>query len=251
MSWPLISDFSRLLQNPKVAFRDPALRECSIELDNLGQPKPRSGNFATVYRGFRPDGRAFAIKVFNRFADERHERYQAISKYLQDHQVSCLVNFEYQEKGIRSASDNKLYPLLMMDWVPGVTLFEWARDRCREGYQEALAIGADVWLQLVRELAAHHVVHGDLQHGNVMVTSDGYFKLVDYDGMAVPELFGRRNLETGLIPYQHPRRDAQTPLFAGLDNFSALVIYVALRALAANPRLWSTYATAPADYPAG
>lgn len=245
MSWPLISDFSRILQNPKVAFRDPSLRECSIEVDNLGQPKPRSGNFATVYRGFRPDGREFAIRVFNRAADDRRERYQTISKYLGDRKLSSVVGFEYDEKGIRSASDGKLYPLVIMDWVPGVTLFEWCRDRSREGYQEALAIGADVWLQLVRELAAHHVVHGDLQHGNVLVSHDGYFKLVDYDGMGVPDLFGQRNIEIGLVPYQHPGRNWETNLFPGIDNFSALVIYVALRALAASPRLWLTYVDTP------
>jgi len=40
-------------------------------------------------------------------------------------------------------------------------------------------------------------------------------------------------LEIGLEPYQHPGRDFETKLFPGLDKFSALVIYVALRALAA------------------
>jgi serine/threonine protein kinase len=241
MSWPLVTDFSRMLQTPKMAFRDPVLRECTVEKNHLGQPKPRSGNFATVYRGYRPDGSEFAIRVFNRQADLRLERYQAVHNYLKDRSIWSIVNFSYDEKGIRSASDGKLYPLLTMDWVPGVTLFEWARDRSREGYQEALAIGADVWLQLVRQLAAHNIVHGDLQHGNVMVSSEGHFKLVDYDCMAVPEVMGQRNLEIGMVPYQHPGRNEQTRLFPGLDNFSGLVIYVALRALSAAPSLWYTH----------
>ena len=222
-SWPLISDFSRMLQTPKVAFRDPALRDCTIEKNNLGQPKPRSGNFATVYRGYRGDGSEFAVRVFNRRGDERRDRYQIVSDYLAQREVWCLVNFHYDEKGIRSASDGKLYSLLTMDWVPGVTLFEWARDRSHEGYQQALAMGADVWLQLVRHLAENNVVHGDLQHGNVLVSAEGYFKLVDYDCLAVPELLGRKNLEIGMVPYQHPGRNAETPLFEGIDNFSALV----------------------------
>ncbi len=240
MDWPLISDFSRMLQNPRVAFRDTGLRSCRVEMDNLGQPKPRSGNFATVYKGFREDGSEFAIRVFNRRADLRREAYQAKSEYLQKNHVFSLVNFQYDEKGVR-ASDGKLYPLLTMDWVPGITLFEWVRDRCREGYAEALSIGADVWLQVVHEMANAEIVHGDLQHGNVLVDSQGYFKLVDYDCMAVPELFGRENFEIGMEPYQHPARNAQTQMFLGLDNFSALVIYVALRALAAAPQLWMTF----------
>ncbi|MCU0979473.1 MAG: AarF/UbiB family protein, partial [Pirellulaceae bacterium] len=239
-SWPLISDFSRVLQNPQVAFRDPDLRNCTVEMNQLGQPKARSGNFATVYRGYRPDGSEFAIRIFNRRQDERLEHYRTISDFLENRTVSSIVRFDYDERGIRSAGDGKLYPLLIMEWVPGITLFEWTRDRCREGYVEALQIAADVWLHLVRELTQHEIVHGDLQHGNVMVSPEGHFRLVDYDCMCVPSLIGRRNLETGLPPYQHPGRNADTLLFPGLDNFSALYIYVALRALAAAPYLWIT-----------
>ncbi|WP_197442554.1 protein kinase domain-containing protein [Lignipirellula cremea] len=233
-----------MLQNPKIAFRDADLKECSVEKNNLGQPKPRSGNFATVYKGFKGVGQEFAIRVFNRAANERRERYQALNDYLKDRRLGCLVDFTYDEKGIR-APDGKMYPLVTMDWVPGVTLFEWSRERAHEGYQEAFAIAAEVWLSLVRELASHGIVHGDLQHGNVLISSEGQFKLVDYDCMAVPELMGRRNLEMGMAPYQHPARNAETQLFAGLDNFSALLIYVALRALAAQPSLWRTYVDQP------
>lgn len=244
-SWPLISDYARVLQNPQVAFRDPELRRCTVEMNQLGQPKARSGNFATVYRGYRPEGSEFAIRVFNRRQDERLEHYRTISEYLEQRAVSSIVRFHYDERGIRSAADGKLYPLLIMEWVPGITLFEWTRDRCREGYVEALQIAADVWLHLVRELAQQEIVHGDLQHGNVMVSPEGHFRLVDYDCMCVPSLIGRRNLETGLSPYQHPGRNADTLLFPGLDNFSSLFIYVALRALAAAPYLWITYVDQP------
>ncbi len=242
--WPLITDFSRMLQNPKVAFRDPELKTAAVEKNNLGQPKPRSGNFATVYKGFRGVGQEFAIRVFNRAAAERRERYAAVYDYLQGKDVPCMVNFSYDEKGIRS-TDGKMYPLITMDWVPGVTLFEWARQRSREGYQQAFAIAADVWLQLVRDLKTAGIVHGDLQHGNVLISQEGQFKLVDYDCMAVPALMGRRNLEMGMVPYQHPARNAETILFDGLDHFSALVIYVALRALAADTTLWHKYVDEP------
>ena len=243
-NWPLSTDFSRMLQNPKFAFRDPALKQCVVEMNAMGQPKARSGNFATVYRGYRIDGTEFAIRTFNRRADERRERYRLVHEYLSTHPVSSIVDFHYDEQGIRSASDGQLYPLLTMEWVSGVTLFEWTRDRCREGYHEALAIGAQVWLQLVQELTAKGVVHGDLQHGNVLVDQRGRFRLVDYDCMAVPELMSRRNLEMGMLPYQHPARAVDTPLFLGLDNYSALVVYVALRALAVEPALWITYVDA-------
>ena len=245
MAWPLISDFSRMIRNPSVAFKDPMLKSVEIECDHLGQPKPRSGNFATVYRAYCPDGRELAIRVFNRRAEERRERYAACSQFFQQRPLHCMLSFQYEETGVRSASDGKMYPLVTMDWVDGLTLFEWVRDRCKEGYQEALRIGADVWLQVVNELHAAGVAHGDLQHGNVMVTRDGHFKLVDYDCLAVPDLMGLPNLEVGLPPYQHPARDASTTLSPELDNFSSLLIYTALRALAAQPQLWFNFVETP------
>ena len=126
--WPLITDFARMLQTPKVAFRDAELKTCAVEKNNLGQPKPRSGNFATVYKGFKGIGEEFAIRVFNRAADERRERYQEVADYLKNKSVPWLVGFKYDEKGIR-APDGKMYPLVTMEWVPGVTLFEWSRQR--------------------------------------------------------------------------------------------------------------------------
>jgi hypothetical protein len=89
------------------------------------------------------------------------------------------------------------------------------------------------------------ISHGDLQHANVMVTQAGELKLVDYDCMCVPALVGRRNLEVGVEPYQHPGRNETTLLSLDLDNFSALLIYVALRALSVDPTLWQKYVEGP------
>ena len=102
MPWPLASDFSRMLQNPQVAFRDPELKQCRIEMDRLGQPRPRSGNFATVYKAVRADGSVVAIKVFNRHTEERGDRYRRIGAYLAEHPLHSLVEFaHYEDRGIR------------------------------------------------------------------------------------------------------------------------------------------------------
>ena len=111
-----------------------------------------------------------------------------------------------------------------------------------EGNRDAIAAVADRWLEAVQELNDNSVAHGDLQHANVMVERPAWqLKLVDYDGMCVPPLVGRRNLEVGVEPYQHRERGAGTLLSLDLDNFSALLIYVALRALAIQPGLWMKY----------
>ncbi|HYW79718.1 MAG TPA: hypothetical protein VE890_09085 [Thermoguttaceae bacterium] len=242
MSWPLASHFSAMLQNPGVAFRDPRLQHCSVEKNAMNQPRPWAGSFAVVYKGIAADtSEPFAVRVFTTESPERRERYEQISAYLQGRRLKCLCDFEYRDDSIRSAGDGKWYPLIVMDWVEGCTLFEWVRERCMEGNGRAIGRAADLWVRVVDELARASVTHGDLQHNNVMVTNKGQVKLVDYDCMCVPSLVGRRNLEIGVAPYQHPERDERTLLSTNLDNFSALMIYVSLRALAVQPTLWNTY----------
>ena len=246
MSWPLASHFSAMLQNPRLAFRDPTLRECRIAKDERNQPRPWSGAFAVVYKGISEiDGRPFAVRVFTTESPERRERYHEISTYLKTRDVSCLVDFEYRDESIRSAGDGKWYPLILMDWVEGDTLFKWVRARALEGNSAALTEASRRWVELVKELDDARIAHGDLQHANVMVTDRGELKLVDYDCMCVPSLVGRRNLEVGVEPYQHPERDASTHLSLDLDRYSSLVIYIALRALGDNPSLWAKFVEGP------
>ncbi|MGO9109377.1 MAG: protein kinase domain-containing protein [Thermoguttaceae bacterium] len=242
MSWPLASHFSTMLQNPRIAFRDPRLQRAVIEKNEQNQPRPWAGAFAVVYKGVDPDGQApVAIRIFTTESPERRERYDLISAYLKGRKLNCLVDFEYRDRSIRSAGDGKWYPLIVMDWVQGDTLFNWLRARCMECNRDAIATVADRWLEAVQELSDNSLAHGDLQHANVMVDSAWQLKLVDYDGMCVPPLVGRRNLEVGVEPYQHRDRGAGTLLSLDLDNFSALLIYVALRALAIQPALWAKY----------
>lgn len=245
-SWPLASHFSTMLQNPRIAFRDAELKQIAIAKDRLKQPRAWSGAFATVYQGTFLNGRgSVAIRVFTSAAPERRDRYQAISEYLKRRTVSPLVGFRYADDGIRSAGDGKFYPLVTMDWVPGETLFKWTRRQCLDRNSQALARAAERWIELVGQLSAARIAHGDLQHANVMVTDRGELKLVDYDCMCVPALVGRKNLEIGVEPYQHPARDHDTPLSLELDHYSALFILTALKALAAAPNLWNAYIEEP------
>jgi hypothetical protein len=244
LSWPLASHFSTMLQNPQHAFRNAELKHLAIETDDRRQPRVWSGAFASVYKGSYANGRgSLAIRVFTSAAGERRERYNAIAAYLQGRRIEPLVGFTYADDGIRSASDGKYYPLVTMDWVPGETLLKWTARQCCENNKHALQRAAELWTQTIEQLAAAKVAHGDLQHANIMVTDAGKLdlKLVDYDCMCVPALVGRKNLEIGVDPYQHPERNDETPLSLHLDNYSALFILAALRALAAAPDLWQRF----------
>lgn len=246
-SWPLASEYSNMLQNPQVAFRDPELKNCIIERDNNNQPRARAGAFANVYKGTTAGGADFAIRVFTSSSEARHNRYSLINSYLQTIQNRWLVGINYLEEGIRVVTSGGVgwFPLMTMEWVPGDIMFDWVRDQCHRRDTQALRNAADQWVQLVGDLRGSKIAHGDLQHGNVMITPAGELKLVDYDCMCVPQLVGEVNEEIGVVPYQHPERDENTKLSIDLDNFSALYILVALRAFAADPGLWQIYNEPP------
>ncbi|MBK8035367.1 MAG: hypothetical protein IPK17_38860 [Chloroflexi bacterium] len=50
------------------------------------------------------------------------------------------------------------------------------------------------------------MVHGDFQHGNIVVGAGEAIKLLDYDGMLVPGAIELPSGEIGHRHYQHPSR---------------------------------------------
>ena len=125
-----------------------------------------------------------------------------------------------------------------MPWVTGEALNDWVARRRRDA--PALRQVRDEMRSLVATLESSGVAHGDLQHGNVLVTEHGELKLLDYDGMYLPEFAGWAMPELGHPNFQHPMRASAT-YGPGLDRFSAIVIWIALAALEADPGLWERH----------
>lgn len=243
-SWPAQADYRDALQNPDVAFREPTLRRATVEMNRMRVPRARSGAFASVYKLTRADGQAVALKLFNFPSDDRQRRYEEVSKHLaalSGRKPDSLVGFSYQREGIKIGA--AWYPIQTMDWVKGESLGEWVRGRMTARDVPAVRAMADKWVQLVCKLQAADIAHGDLQHDNVMVR-DNNPVLVDYDGMWVPKLDGVEPLEFGKPAYQHPKR-GKMKLNRGLDHFSAWVILIALRAMAADPALYTRFVVQP------
>jgi hypothetical protein len=244
--FPPPAEYAKMLSTPqaiRLAFRDPVLKASKVELDAQQMPRVRSGAFAVVYKITLPDGRSHAVRLFLKDGDDRRERYALIHEYLAKARLPCLVTFKYVDDAFRAA-DGKRYPMMTMDWVEGKTLFDWLHDRAICGDGRSIATVAAKWREIIGGLRGANIAHGDLQHANVMVTPSGDLKLVDYDGMCVPKLVGRRNLEIGVDPYQHPGRNADTTLGPTLDNFSSIVLQTCLLALAADTGLWREFVVA-------
>jgi hypothetical protein len=244
MAWPQPTDYNEALQNPLACFWDAELRHGEVEADALGLPRPRSGNFADVYRVHCPTtGNTWAVKCFTREAGGLRERYQAIHTHLQKVCLPFMVDFQYLERGIQV--HGQWHALLKMRWIEGLTLNEFVRQHVDK---PALLLNlAQMWVKLAQQLRKAGIAHGDLQHGNVLlVPADKSqalsLRLIDYDGMYVPALADRSPGERGHANYQHPERIRDGAYHAGVDRFSHLVIHTALRCLAlAGSALWERH----------
>lgn len=220
------------LQNTGVCFEHPHLRGGTPDLNNLGQPRPISGQFASVFAVTSASGHRYAVKCFTREVPDQARRYRAISNHLAPLNRPWRVGFEYVTRGIHT---DDWYPVLKMEWVQATDLSRWIDGHLDD--RPALAKVASHFANLVTELADVGIGHGDLQHGNVLVTPAGDLKLVDYDGMYVPALGGLEATEFGHRHYQSPLR-TQHDFGPDLDRFAAWVIYLSLFAVAVDPMLW-------------
>jgi hypothetical protein len=131
------------------------------------------------------------------------------------------------------------YPVVKMEWVEGDLLHGYIERNL--GNREAFATLRDRWRTMMRDLEAAKFAHGDLQHGNIVVRGDRLL-VIDYDGVWVPALNGRRAVELGHRAYQHPKR-TEAHFGPYQDRFSALVIYLSIAALEVEAELWPEYHT--------
>jgi hypothetical protein len=231
MPWPTPQDYNEAIQNPEQCFADTELRSGTPELTPLGLPRPITGNFASVYRVHCSE-RDWAVRCFWREFADLQTRYSAISAHLAASRLPYTVGFEYLPRGINVKG--QWYPVLKMEWVDGELLDTFVGNHLAES--KTLRELAGSWRQMCAALDRAGVAHGDLQHGNVLV-SNGSLILVDYDGMYVPALSGRGSHEMGHPHYQHPRRSG-SHFGAYLDRFSEWSINTSLLALAGKPDLW-------------
>lgn len=228
MGWPTPQDYNEAIQNPLHCFSDPELRSGVVEVDYLGLPRATTGAFACVYKVSSAD-RVWAVRcLLNNIADQ-HDRYEALSRFITSDSLDFTVPFYFLRQGIRV--HGKWYPIVKMEWVEGITLDAFVGANLQN--VERLDWLSQEFLRVVQLLSEHGVAHGDLQHGNIIVSQQG-LRLVDYDGMYVPELAGMDSNEVGHRNYQHPSRDSEH-FGPELDNFSAWVIYCSLKILQAEP----------------
>jgi hypothetical protein len=234
MLLPRGDEYNVAVQNPRIAFSDTDLKNGSVETTPLGLPKPYSGGFTITYKISNHQA-AWAVRCFHRDIQDLQTRYQSIGNFLSKNPSLYFVDAKYLAEGIKI--NGKGYPIIKMRWLEGVPLNIYLS----KAYNQKTKIEKLLsdFVQLINELEKFGIAHGDLQHGNIIVKNDK-LHLIDYDGMYFPELATLKTNEIGHINYQHPKRSA-SHYNQYIDRFSAIVIYIGLKAISLKPSLWNKY----------
>ncbi|QDT03421.1 Serine/threonine-protein kinase PrkC [Rubripirellula lacrimiformis] len=145
-----------------------------------------AGTFARVYRAEK-DGQVFAVKVLRkRFRDELKE----LEQFLREGRMGLKLRHPHIVNILDVVPDQR-NPFLVMEFVEGQTLRDLVKVRGK--------LPADLSLRLIYEIASGlayaaslGIAHRDLKLSNVLISSDGKAKLVDF-GLAA--LTDRNNPE--------------------------------------------------------
>jgi len=231
LRWPSPQDYREAIQTLATSVSDEELRAGEIAVDPLQLPVVNSGQYAAVFKITNSRHKAWAVRCFLHNFPDRQERYKKISQFILNDNLEYTVDFELIDKGIRVGND--WFPLLKMEYVDGKSLGRYVRENINDVTKLKGLIHQ--FEEMMGTLKENGIAHGDLQHDNIVVNEAGRLRLIDYDGMFVPDLKGWHSNELGHRNYQHPQR---TELDFGpeLDNFSAWLIRGALECLQTEPK---------------
>jgi len=194
-----------------------------------------SGAFAAVFKGSL-NGLNYAIRFFLTAEDETINRYKLICDYLKEIDVSWKTDCEFIENEI--TINGKSYPILKMEWLNGLLINQFVSNHLSDNI--VLTALQNKLVAISDDLEKYKIGHGDLQCGNIIITGTAtnfQVKLIDYDGMYVPDLAYKKSIEKGRSEFQHPKRTMNN-FSPEMDRFSFWVMITALEALKIDKTLW-------------
>lgn len=235
--FPSLSEYNRTIQlEGAKAFRTlknltfiPAKTK-PIKIFNFG-----SGSYAVVFKAIE-NNKEIAVRCFIGSNGDYANRLKKIAPFIRNINDSWKSNIEFIDNEINV--NGRWFPVVKMDWVDGLLLDKYINKNLQDNskltmLQKQIAIVSS-------SLEKQNISHGDIQEGNIIIQEKNgnvIIKLIDYDGMFIPEFRGDKQIERGRSEYQHPKRNS-FKFDEKIDRFSFWVILCALEALKFDKTLW-------------
>ena len=239
MQYPTILEYVKAIQDAgnnldKLAHLTPVL-------DDHGEPYHMSGAFAVVFKmQDKSTGKCYALKCFTEEQEGRADAYRQIAEELDMVEYPYIIFVKYIEKEVcvDCQCEEDEFPVLLMDWVDGETMEAYIAANYHN--QSSMSMLCYRFGKMAAWLRTQSFAHGDLKSGNIIVRPDGSLALVDYDGMFVPSMKGRKSPTKGTKNFSHPLRTVDD-FDETIDDFSLASIALSLKAISLNSTLLDLY----------
>ena len=239
MQYPTILEYVKAIQDAgnnldKLAHLTPVL-------DDHGEPYHMSGAFAVVFKmQDKSTGKYYALKCFTKEQEGRTDAYRQIAEELDMVEYPYIIFVKYIEKEVcvDCQCEEDKFPVLLMDWVDGDTMEAYIAANCHN--QSSMSMLCYRFGKMAAWLRTQSFAHGDLKSDNIIVRPDGSLALVDYDGMFVPSMKGRKSPTKGTKNFSHPLRTVDD-FNETIDDFSLASIALSLKAISLNSTLLDLY----------
>ena len=239
MQYPTILEYVKAIQDAgnnldKLAHLTPVL-------DNHGEPYHISGAFAVVFKmQDKSTGKYYALKCFTKEQEGRADAYRQIAEELDmvEYPYIIFVNYIEKEVYVDCQCEEDKFPVLLMDWVDGDTMEAYIAANYHN--QSSMSMLCYRFGKMAAWLRTQSFAHGDLKSDNIIVRPDGSLALVDYDGMFVPSMKGRKSPTKGTKNFSHPLRTVDD-FDETIDDFSLASIALSLKAISLNSTLLDLY----------
>ncbi|MBQ9312128.1 MAG: protein kinase family protein [Bacteroidales bacterium] len=243
--WPSVSEYDNVMEYMPYSLKvdylqggHPFYKKSPCGIDDI---VASSGGWCRAYK-YEMDGKLYTIRCWysnvntNLIDDRFLDRFKYLDNYLKSVGLPYFTDLNFHKNGIEVKGE--LYPILVLNWVDGVSLKTYIETHKNAEEIEELSVN---FAKMVADLHKFHISHGDLQHDNILVKQNGELCLIDYDSIYIPDFEGEKEIVHGLPTYQHKSRFTNEYLSEKSDYFSELVIYLTLQALKYDTSLYNRF----------
>src|SRR6266581_1729569 len=164
--WPTVQDYDQAMQNRTKTVSDSEIKNGELAIDAAGPMRLNGGGgkYVCVYKVGN-----WAVRCFTGYPPSDIDgRYGGITRFLAQHskELPFLVNHTWIKDGVRI--HNRSWPLLKVPYIAdcqplGEFLYAYHHDPI------IVQMLADKWLDMIAQLEARQVAHGDLDVTNVLI----------------------------------------------------------------------------------